>query len=166
MDVITPQLTFSYTEAWLSGFDGTKFYTRTWEAPSPGPKAVTLYLHGFADHIARYDDVHTRWAQRGVTVFAYDLRGFGRTALDDDHKSDSSSYGKTNHLAELQDVEWWINYLDKKYPGIPIFLMGYSAVRPTPHLVFCRSLAPPIGRFISHFVCGAYQDAPPAKRDL
>ena len=120
------------TEAWLPGFDGTKFYTRTWAASSP--KAVTLYLHGFADHIARYDEVHTVWASRGVTVFAYDLRGFGRTALDDAHKSPASAYGRTSTALELRDVEFWADHAASAHPGLPLFLMGYSAVRTPPLL--------------------------------
>jgi acylglycerol lipase len=115
-----------YTEAWLSGFDGHQFYTRTWAAADA--KAVMLYVHGFADHIARYDHVHVRWPERGFTLFAYDMRGFGRTALDQANRSPDEQYGKTSRAIEVQDLEWWITYLAKEYPGLPLFLVGYSAV--------------------------------------
>ena len=119
--------TTPYDAAWLPGFDGTQFYTRTWAAAKP--KGVVLYVHGFGDHIGRYDRIHSRWPQHDITLFAYDLRGFGRTALDEAHCSPGASYGKTSRDLELADVEWWIEHLAKQHPTLPIFLMGYSAVR-------------------------------------
>ncbi|EKM51480.1 uncharacterized protein PHACADRAFT_101471, partial [Phanerochaete carnosa HHB-10118-sp] len=68
-------------------------------------------------------------AQRGIAVFAYDKRGFGRTALDREHRSPGASYGKTNHELELSDVEHWLEYLAQRHPGVPLFLTGYSATR-------------------------------------
>jgi acylglycerol lipase len=118
-----------YTEAWLPGFDGHQFYTRTWSASEP--KAAMRYVHGFADHISRYDYVHRRWSERGITLFAYDLRGFGRTALDAAHKSSSAAYGRTTRALELQDLEWWTLHVATSHPALPIFMMGYSAVSPT-----------------------------------
>lgn len=114
-------------EAWLSGFDGHQFYTRLW--PAAQPKAVALYVHGFADHISRYDHVHSVFAQRGIVVFAYDKRGFGKTALDKEHRSPGASYGKTNLELELSDIEFWLHHLSRERPGLPLFLIGYSSVR-------------------------------------
>ncbi|KAI0648757.1 lysophospholipase [Trametes meyenii] len=117
-------LTSSYTEAWLPGYDGTQFFTRTY--PSASPCAVLLYLHGFAEHIARYEWAHSLCASRGVTVFSFDQRGFGRTALDTSHKSKKSTYGKTNLHNQLNDIEWWLKHLHKEYPELPLFTMGHS----------------------------------------
>ncbi|KAI0759681.1 lysophospholipase [Trametes elegans] len=120
-------MTAVFTEEWLDGFDGHHFYTRTYPA-APGPtKAVLVFVHGFADHIGRYEDVHPRFAQRGIAVFAYDMRGFGRTALDAAHRSPDEFYGKTSRALELADLEWWVKRAHTAFPGAPIFLMGYSA---------------------------------------
>ena len=67
----------SYTEAWLPGHDGLQFYTRTYAAASP--RAVLLFVHGYIEHCARYEWAHGVYAPRGITVFAYGQRGFGRT---------------------------------------------------------------------------------------
>ena len=125
-----PKATF--TEAWLDGPDGHRFYTRTYPPTStPQPKAVLLFVHGFADHISRYEDVHPRWAQRDIAVFAYDMRGFGRTALDAEHKSKGSSYGKTSWREQLGDMEFWVRYVSGEvFPGVKLFLMGQSMVSP------------------------------------
>ncbi|KAI0353759.1 lysophospholipase [Trametes cingulata] len=114
-----------YIEQWLDGPAGHSFYTRTY--PAPSPRAVVIFVHGFADHISRYEDAHSHFAEHGITVFAYDLRGFGRTALDKQRRSEDECYGKTSRLLELNDLQWWVNYVSREYPQKPIFLLGYSA---------------------------------------
>ncbi|KAI0324163.1 alpha/beta-hydrolase, partial [Cubamyces sp. BRFM 1775] len=115
-----------YTEAWLPGYDGLQFYTRTYAAPSP--RAVLLFVHGFAEHTGRYEWAHGVYASRGITVFTYDQRGFGRTALDSAHRSKESSYGKTGWPDQLSDIEWWVKRLKSEYPSLPLILMGHSMV--------------------------------------
>ncbi|CDO74696.1 hypothetical protein BN946_scf184847.g4 [Trametes cinnabarina] len=128
-----------YTEAWLPGYDGSQFYTRTYSAPNA--RAVLLFVHGFAEHIARYEWAHGVYASRSITVFAYDQRGFGRTALDKERKSKQSAWGKTSWRDQFADIEWWVQRLRSEYPGLPLFLMGHSmggglalafATRPSP----------------------------------
>ncbi|RPD57963.1 lysophospholipase [Lentinus tigrinus ALCF2SS1-7] len=114
-----------YTEAWLPGPANTQFYTRTYPAPS-APRAVLLFVHGFAEHVGRYEWAHGEYAARGITVFTYDQRGFGRTALDRGRRSGHSAYGKTSWREQLADVEWWVRHLRKEYEGVPVFLMGHS----------------------------------------
>ncbi|TFK87461.1 lysophospholipase [Polyporus arcularius HHB13444] len=113
-----------YVEAWLAGPDGHSFYTRTYHATSP--KAVAVFVHGFRDHISRHADVHAAFAQRHVTIFAYDLRGYGRTALDSMNSSPDASYGKTSRSLEIRDLEWWINHVAETNKRLPLFLMGFS----------------------------------------
>lgn len=115
-----------YTETWISGPQSTQFYTRTY--PSPSPKAVVVFVHGFAEHVGRYTRIHPRFAQNGITLFTYDQRGFGKTAMDEEHKSKSSAYGKTNGKDQLEDIEWAVGYVKKEYPELPVFLMGHSMV--------------------------------------
>ena len=133
-----------YTETWLPGPDGHQFYTRTYAAPAPGPKAIILFVHGFAEHVGRYEHVHIDYPKRGITLFSYDQRGFGRTALDKEHKSKDASFGKTSWNWQLGDIEWWAKHLSKEYPGKPLFLMGHSMVGP---------LAKPDPNFIDVALC-------------
>ncbi|KAJ8486787.1 hypothetical protein ONZ51_g4623 [Trametes cubensis] len=135
----------TYTEAWLNGPNSHPFYTRTYlpgpsSSPDPSssspntsitaapPKAVLLFVHGYNDHIARHADTHAAFAQRGLAVFAYDMRGFGRTALDEAHRGAEEGFGRTNRVLELEDLEWWVRHVARVCArGAPIFLMGYSA---------------------------------------
>ncbi|EIW54362.1 lysophospholipase [Trametes versicolor FP-101664 SS1] len=114
----------TFTEAWLPGHDGTKFYTRTY--PAPSPRAVLLFVHGFAEHLGRYEWAHGEYASQGITVFTYDQRGFGRTALDHPNKSKHSAYGKTSWPDQLSDIEFWVKHLKSEYSELPLFLKGHS----------------------------------------
>lgn len=115
-----------YAEAWLAGPQSTQFYTRTYNATSP--KAVVVFIHGFAEHVGRYTHIHPRFPQHGISVFTFDQRGFGRTGQDLEHKSKDSSYAKTSWPEQLADIEWAIKHVKNEFAGLPIFLMGHSMV--------------------------------------
>lgn len=115
-----------FIEQWLSGHDGHSFYTRTY--PATFPKAVLIFVHGFRDHITRHADIHAALAQRHIMVFAYDLRGYGRTALDPSNRSPGVAYSKTTRALEHKDLEWWVKHVATLNPRLPLFLMGYSGV--------------------------------------
>ncbi|KAJ7350644.1 lysophospholipase [Mycena albidolilacea] len=116
----------AYTEAWLVGPQSTKFYTRTYLAPPAESKAVLVFIHGFAEHVGRYTEAHPQFAARGINVFTFDQRGFGKTALDEKNKSKSSAYGKTSGEHQMDDVQWAIDHAKKEFPGLPVFLSGHS----------------------------------------
>jgi len=118
----------SFTEAWLPGPKSTSFYTRTYHPPSGSPRGGVVFIHGFTEHVARYEYVHNRWADRGFVVFTFDQRGFGRTALDT-KKSPSSVYGRTGDADQISDIEWALRVAQEANPTVPLFLMGHSMVR-------------------------------------
>ncbi|KAI9069020.1 lysophospholipase [Trametes sanguinea] len=131
-----------FTEEWLPGYDGIQFYTRTY--PAASARAVLLLIHGFAEHIGRYEWAHARCASNGITVFAFDQRGFGRTALDSSHKSKRSSYGKTDLHCQMRDIEWWLKHLRNKHPSLPIFMTGHSMGGALVLAFPTRSTPPPV----------------------
>jgi acylglycerol lipase len=116
----------AYEESWLAGPRSTQFYTRVYKATSP--KAILVFVHGFIEHIGRYEYVHSIWASRGITVFTYDQRGFGKTATDKEHKSKDSSYGKTSWHDQFTDIEWALKHAKSEFGDLPLFLMGHSMV--------------------------------------
>ena len=121
--------TNAYTESWLSGPSSTSFYTRTYLPSSESkPKAAVVFVHGFAEHIARYEIIFPMYAARGIAVFAYDQRGFGQTAMGKDGKSQSKLYGRTSGEEQAQDIEWAIAHVKAGLAkdGVPVFLMGHS----------------------------------------
>lgn len=119
----------SFTEAWLPGPKSTSFYTRTYHPSSGSPSGVVVFIHGFIEHVARYEHVHRRWADRGFVVFTFDQRGFGRTALDP-KKSSTAVYGRTGDADQISDIAWALRVAQEANPTVPLFLMGHSMVRP------------------------------------
>ncbi|KAI6015590.1 alpha beta-hydrolase [Pisolithus marmoratus] len=118
--------TTPYTEAWLSGPQQTRFYTRTYKPEDQQTKAAVVFVHGFAEHIGRYEHVLPAWSARGIAVLAFDQRGFGRTALDLENKSKTSSYGKTSWKEQLEDIEWAVKHVKNEFGAMPVFLYGHS----------------------------------------
>jgi alpha-beta hydrolase superfamily lysophospholipase len=61
-------------------FDGAELGLSTWLPPQgTAPWAVIVALHGMNDYANAFDMVGPWLAERGVAVYAYDARGFGRS---------------------------------------------------------------------------------------
>ncbi|KAF5384513.1 hypothetical protein D9757_006477 [Collybiopsis confluens] len=117
---------YTLSENWLLGPQETQFYTRTYRPSASPVRALIVFLHGFQEHIGRYAHVHPLIAERGIAVFTFDQRGFGRTALDKDKRSKKSSWGKTGWSDQMQDLDWAVQTAQKEFTGVPVFLMGHS----------------------------------------
>lgn len=115
----------NFTEAWIPGPKSSSFYTRTYTPASGSPRGVVVFIHGFIEHIARYEHAHKRWAERGFVIFTFDQRGFGRTALDS-KKSPDAIYGRTGDTDQIPDIAWALQVAQEANPTIPLFLMGHS----------------------------------------
>ena len=131
----------SFTEAWLPGPKSSSFYTRTYQPDSGSPRAVIVFIHGFIEHVARYEYIHKRWADRGFVVFTFDQRSFGRTALDP-KKSQGAVYGRTGDADQILDIAWALSTAQEVHPTVPLFLMGHSMVRHSISLPFATSSNP------------------------
>lgn len=69
------------------------------------------------------------WQEKGVNVFAFDLRGFGRTALGK-QRSKNSRYGKTSGPDQIEDLEWAVRTSRDMFGSdVTVFVMGHSMVR-------------------------------------
>ncbi len=58
-------------------FDGTRLGLTTWQADEPW--AVIIGVHGMNDYANAFHLAAPWWASQGVTTYAYDQRGFGRS---------------------------------------------------------------------------------------
>lgn len=68
-----------FTPTQFVSFDGTALGLSTWQAQTPEPKAVIVALHGMNDYARAFETAAPYWAARGITTYAYDARGFGRS---------------------------------------------------------------------------------------
>ena len=60
-------------------FDGAELGLTVWEANTIKPEIVVVGLHGMNDYANAFHMAAPWWAERGVTTYAYDQRGFGRS---------------------------------------------------------------------------------------
>jgi alpha-beta hydrolase superfamily lysophospholipase len=62
-------------------YDGARLGLTCWEGQEDGPAAghVVVGLHGMNDYANAFHMAAPYWASQGVTVYAYDQRGFGRS---------------------------------------------------------------------------------------
>ncbi|TDZ28341.1 putative monoglyceride lipase [Colletotrichum spinosum] len=99
--------------------DGHKLYTQTWTPAGP-VRAKLVFVHGFSDHIGRYDELFPNLAGRGIQVYSWDQRGWGRSVTK---PAERGLTGPTSRV--LSDVAAFIR--DKlPSPQAPVFVMGHS----------------------------------------
>jgi acylglycerol lipase len=63
-------------------FDGARLGLKTWTAEGPyadDPWAVVIGLHGMDDYSNAFHTAGPWWARQGITTYAFDQRGFGRS---------------------------------------------------------------------------------------
>jgi alpha-beta hydrolase superfamily lysophospholipase len=80
-----------FSDNWFTSFDGARLGLDVWQAQKPaeadafGPYAdetketVIVAVHGMNDYAGAFKAAGAWWADQGVTVYAYDQRGFGRS---------------------------------------------------------------------------------------
>ena len=119
------------SEAWMAMDDGTQLYLRRWETGLAGPRAVLHIVHGMSEHSLRYARLARRLNAEGIEVWAADQRGHGRTAGN--KRNDPGRGGLMGHCGDgdgfsrvTQDIDIINRVILKKYPGIPLFLLGHS----------------------------------------
>ncbi|KAG6037301.1 hypothetical protein E4U41_005225 [Claviceps citrina] len=103
--------------------EDVSLYSKTWTPDGP-VIAKLIFVHGFSEHINRYNDFFPQLAQRGIQVFGWDQRGWGRSAI---RPAQKGLTGPTSQV--VADVAAFIS--DKLPPqadssAVPIFVMGHS----------------------------------------
>jgi acylglycerol lipase len=101
--------------------DGQVLPLREWLPPGDNGrgqvKAVILALHGFNDYSNAFEGPGEAWAESGIATYAYDQRGFGG----------APERGFWPGRAALAaDVATAARILRRRYPGVPLYLLGDS----------------------------------------
>jgi len=104
-----------YEDVWFAAADGTRLHG--WYCPRAGARAAVLFAHGNAGNLSHRADVIRLLHDRlGVSVLAFDYRGYGRSA------------GTPDEAGILQDTRAARAYLARR-EGIAerdVVLMGRS----------------------------------------
>jgi alpha-beta hydrolase superfamily lysophospholipase len=98
---------------WPTGSD-----LRGYRVEAASPVAALLVVHGFGEHAERHAKTMRLFASRGISAYAYDHRGHGR------------SPGKRAFAARFDDlISESLAIRDRvaaEHPGLPLFLFGAS----------------------------------------
>ena len=92
------------------------------------PRAVVLIVHGLGEHAGRYAHVAAALTSAGMSVYAIDGRGHGRTGAKQTG-GDLSKLGKLGPgglRAAIADISQLTEIIRAAHPGAPIVLLGHS----------------------------------------
>lgn len=99
---------------WRSG-DGFVLGLSQWQATNP--RAVIVVLHGMNDYGQFIEPAAKHWRARGITTYAYDQRGFGRT----------EGNGRwPGHEVMAEDARTFVALARARHPGVRVYLLGES----------------------------------------
>lgn len=104
------------SEQIIASKDGLKLYIKEWKADNP--KAVICLIHGFGEHINRYNHFADFFNTNGYAVVGMDHRGHGKSEGKRGHTPQYDSY--------LDDVETVLKHTQAIYKDLPTFLYGHS----------------------------------------
>ncbi|OAA64521.1 alpha beta hydrolase fold family [Niveomyces insectorum RCEF 264] len=111
-----------------------ELYTKTWLPDGAPPRAKLIVVHGFSDHIDRYYEFFPTLAARGIAVYGFDQRGWGRSVKK------PADRGRTGPTATvLSDIVAFLQpHLDvdgdadgdgaaaAAAAAVPVFVLGHS----------------------------------------
>lgn len=111
-------------EIWLETQGHTNIYMKKWSNPNIQPKAVVQLSHGMVEHINRYNEFADFLVSKGMVVVGNDHRGHGKTGEQQGlfgYFAETDGFEKTTN-----DLMYISKYIKKKYPNVPLFLLGHS----------------------------------------
>lgn len=96
--------------------DGLTLHSKKWTVENP--IACICIIHGFGEHLERYNHVAEFFNSISLNVYSYDLRGHGK------------STGRRGHSKKyeflMHDIEEILVTAREDFTDLPIFLMGHS----------------------------------------
>jgi len=103
-----------------SAFDGTQaqIVTRTWRDDSAPSLYVAVLVHGYGEHIGRYEHVAAALVDNGAIVYGLDHLGHG--------KSGGERVLVSNFEDVVADVDHVVTEANQTWPDLPIVMIGHS----------------------------------------
>ena len=102
----------------IDGANGLKIFVRSWH-PDTKARAVVAICHGVKSHSGYYTWVAEQFVTNGLSVYALDLHGRG--------KSDGERFYVEKFQDYLDDLNALVRLAKSREPGLPVFLLGHSA---------------------------------------
>src|ERR687890_2810260 len=134
-----------HREGTFAGHGNLPLFYQVWR-PSE-PRAVLVNLHGLGDHSGLYPSLANHFPPRGIALYAYDMRGNGRSPGQRAYLRSWEEYRGDLRAFLVKVREWEGN--------VPVFLLGNSlgglvvldyALRHPEELAGVIAAAPPLGK--------------------
>ena len=105
-------------EATFKSAGGVTIAYRAWRAPGRA-RGLVVIVPGFNSHSGYYGWVAKELLAQGLSVYAVDLRGRGR--------SDGERFYVAQFADYLADVTGMVDLAAAREPNLPVFMLGHSA---------------------------------------
>ncbi len=97
--------------------DGERLHVSSWKADDP--RAVFVAVHGFNEYAGAFQLPGPWFSSRGISVYAYDQRGFGR--------GDADRLGKwAGGSVMARDLTGFVELVRQQHPKVPVYVIGTS----------------------------------------
>jgi alpha-beta hydrolase superfamily lysophospholipase len=107
----------------LDAADGHRIALNSWLTPLPA-RGVVHWMHGMAEHSARYAPLADALNAAGWHVYAHDHRGHGASVADNELRGHfADQQGWQTVLADVATVH---DTLRQRHAGVPLILAGHS----------------------------------------
>ena len=102
----------------VTGIDGRRLWTARWTPARPAPRAAVFLVHGYGEHLGRYDHIVPSFFDAGYAVHGHDHHGHGRSAGRRAACRRFDDY--------VDDAETLLAGVLARDPGRPVVLYGHS----------------------------------------
>ena len=92
--------------------------------PETAPRGVLLVSHGVSEHILRYGPLASYLTERGFAVAGHDHLGHGTSVAAGAPRLYFGPKGSWDWV--VQDLYARRELAGRRYPGLPVFLLGHS----------------------------------------
>lgn len=96
--------------------DNAELAVYTW--PNDSATWIAILVHGYGEHLGRYDYVADRLVSDGAVVVGPDHQGHGRSSGD--------RVSSTDYDTVVDDLHAVIAQAAQQHPGLPVVLVGHS----------------------------------------
>ncbi len=107
-----------YREEMFPGSGNVPLFARSWRPAGP-VRGVVVIVHGFMAHSGMYQWTAERLLALGMAVYAFDLRGHGRSEGERFWVEDFADY--------VGDLGRFVDLARAREPGAPTYVLGHSA---------------------------------------
>src|SRR5918994_3169226 len=136
-----------HLEGTFAGAGSMALYYQAWLPLEHRARGVLVNLHGLGDHSGLYPKVAEHFPPHGISTYAYDMRGNGRSP---------GQRAYLNGWHELRgDLDAFLTLVGESDPDLPLFVLGHSlgglvvldyALEHPEKIAGVIAAAPPLGR--------------------